>query len=292
MNERKIDSGTRLGTMVLDHFIMTMIAGIFFIPVMIGQFANAFKVTHEQTNSDMFGKMIYLMLVGFAIYFCKDSINGRSIAKRILKLQIVDNNTGLVASPLKCLVRNLFCILWPIEAIVALINPSRRIGDRVAGTKLVIFDPVLEQPKLNYGQIAIALGLAYGFMFVFILPFNSMQLRFARQKIQFVESSYNEPESRLTEKLFVDSLGQYLTADIRIYNKIQNDSLKYISVIFMLKENYLSTDNDFRQFEIVTTNLLFSKFPERTFVGQLKYVYRTSGSMTVRTIQLDWRIKR
>jgi len=158
MTEQKVNSGTRFGSMILDHFIMTMIAMIFFIPGMISGFANAFTITHEQTNPDIFGGMSYLGLIGFAIYFCKDCINGRSIAKRILKLQIVDNTTGQVASPLKCFVRNIFCILWPIEAIVALINPSRRIGDRVAGTRLVIFDQTIEQPKLNFGQIAIALG--------------------------------------------------------------------------------------------------------------------------------------
>src|SRR5688572_26999482 len=164
MNEQKVNPGTRFGTMILDHIIMTMIAMVFSIPGMIIGFADAFKVSHEQTTPDIFGGLSYVGLIGLAVYLCKDCINGRSIAKRILKLQLVDNKTGQVASPLKCFIRNIFCILWPIEVIVALVNPSRRIGDVVAGTKLVPFDPALEQPKPNFGQIAISLGIAYGIM--------------------------------------------------------------------------------------------------------------------------------
>src|SRR5882672_5983918 len=141
MTEQKVNAGTRLGTMILDHIIMTMILMVFAIPGMINGFMKAFKISHEQADLDLWGNMIYFMLIGFAIYLCKDSINGRSPAKRILKLQVVDNSTGEVASPIKCFVRNIFCILWPIEVIVVLVNPSRRIGDFVAGTKVATFDP-------------------------------------------------------------------------------------------------------------------------------------------------------
>jgi hypothetical protein len=57
----------------------------------------------------------------------------------------------------------------------------------------------------------------------------------------------------------------------------------------MLKENYLENDNDFEQLKAITTKLLLTKFPEKTFVGQLKYVYKTSGSMSSRSMPLDWR---
>ncbi len=98
--------------MLLDHLFMTMIAMVFFIPGMISGFADAFNVSHEQTRPNfMGGGFGYLSMLGFAIYFCKDCINGRSIAKRILKLQVVDNSTGQVASPLKCFIRNMFIII-------------------------------------------------------------------------------------------------------------------------------------------------------------------------------------
>jgi len=292
MNEQKVNTGTRVGTMILDHIIMTMIAMVFSIPGMIIGFANAFKVSHEQTSTDIFGGLSYVGLIGFAVYFCKDCLNGRSVAKRILKLQLVDNKTGQVASPLKCFVRNIFCILWPIEVIVALVNPSRRIGDMVAGTKLVPFDPALEQPKPNFGQIAISLGLAYGIMILAMIPFNSMKANLAKQNVGFVESSYNEQNSKETEKLFTDSLSQYLTADVRVYDKIENENLKYVSIIFTLNENYLENDNNFEEIKSKTIPLLLTKFPEKTFVGQAKYVYQSGGDMQTRTLPINWKTEK
>lgn len=289
MTEQKVNAGTRLGTMILDHFIMTFGAMIFAVPGMISGFATAFNISHEQKSPNLFGNMSYVMLIGFAVYFCKDSINGRSPAKRILKLQVVDNTAGKAASPLKCFVRNIFCVLWPIEVIVALVNPSRRIGDFVAGTKVVPFDPTVEQQKTNWGQIGISFALAYGLMLIIMLPFNMMKAGLANQQVKYNETSFNEPVSKETEQLFADSLGNYLTADIRVYDKIENEDLKYVSIIFRLKENYLADDESFGRLKTSTIPLLLTKFPEKTFVGRIQYVYQSGGSMQSRTLPIDWR---
>jgi len=291
MTNKKLEPGTRLSSMILDHFIMTMIAGIFFIPEIISMTSNV--LAHEQPKSAVFGGTSYIYLIGFAIYFCKDCINGRSIAKRILKLQIVDNSTGKVASPLKCLIRNLFCVLWPIEVIIALTNPNRRIGDKVAGTKLVTYDSSLEQPKVNFGKVVIALILAYGIMILFMIsvmvPINSMLPKFVENETRFVESSYNLKISKTTEKLFNDSLGQILKADIKVYDRIETENLKYVSAIFVLKKDYLESDIDFEKLKAETTRLLLTQFPEKTFFGELKYIYQTTTSSTSTIIYLDWR---
>ena len=289
MTEKEPEKWTRLSSMFLDHMIMTMIAGIFFIPEIIISLSNV--LTHEQPGTQMFGGMSYLFMIGFALYFCKDCINGQSIAKRILKLQLVDNTTGKVASPLKCLLRNVFCILWPLEVIVAFNNPGRRIGDLVAGTKLVMFDPTLEQPKINTGKVALAFVLAYGILIMFMIPFFSMQPDFLKKDTKFVESSYNVLLSKKSDKLFNDSLGQILTADIKIYDKIEKENLKYVSAIFVLNRDELTSESDFDNLKTETTRILLTQFPEKTFVGELKYVYKTTTSMTTKIIYLDWRIK-
>jgi uncharacterized RDD family membrane protein YckC len=146
----------RLTSMLADHFIMCMIATAFAIPFMISTFStSSFQNLTELTAST------YIELIGFALYFNKDCINGQSIAKRLLKLQIIDIKTENVASPLQCFVRNIFCILWPIEVIVTLVNPTRRIGDRVAGTKVIVVN-IPKKESLNYIQIALSLILGYG----------------------------------------------------------------------------------------------------------------------------------
>ncbi|MFD2887313.1 RDD family protein [Chitinophaga cymbidii] len=159
-----MNASTRLGSMLLDHFIMVMICMIFFIPTTVTMFSS-FAPGGENVPwvPLQHRPMFYFSLLGFAIYFCKDSINGRSIAKRILKMQVVDNRTGRPASPLQCVVRNLFCILWPVEVLVTFGSPDRRIGDMVAGTRVDEFDPAnVAQGKSSLKMLITGLLFAYG----------------------------------------------------------------------------------------------------------------------------------
>ena len=168
-NQDKPDVGSRLGSMIVDHFIMTMVASLFAIPGMIAGIGEAMSSVQEPGTMPTFG-ISYFGLLGLALYLCKDSIQGRSPAKRLIKLQVINHKTGAVASPLQCFVRNIFCIIWMIEVFVVMASPGRRIGDRVAGTRVIKFDPELEQPKVDYGQVAIALALSYGLMLAVSLP--------------------------------------------------------------------------------------------------------------------------
>ena len=162
MTENTMPLGTRLGSMLLDHFIMTMIMMVCFIPSLITSFTT--NEVHTIGNAPMFemtSPVTYLLILGFALYFCKDIFGGRSIAKRILKLQVLDNASNEVASPIQCVIRNFFCIIWPLEIILTLIEPSRRLGDRIAGTKVTArLQPVLKET--NIPQTLIAFFLAYG----------------------------------------------------------------------------------------------------------------------------------
>jgi uncharacterized RDD family membrane protein YckC len=286
VTEQKINAGNRFASMILDHFIMTSAAMIFAIPGMVSGFVSAFKISHEQTNPDLFGNMSYVMIIGFAIYLCKDSINGRSPAKRILKLQVVDNNTGKAASPIKCFVRNIFCIVWPIEVIIALANPPRRIGDFVAGTKVAPFDPMLAPEKPKWAQAVISLALAYGLLLMFMIPFNMMMAGLTRHQVKYIETSYNENLSKETEKLFEGKLGYFMTPDVRVYDKVENSDLKYVSVILRLKENNLEHEDSYEKLKSITIPLLLTKFPENTFTGRMQYIYQSGGSVQSRSLSI------
>jgi uncharacterized RDD family membrane protein YckC len=285
--EKNANAGTRLGAMILDHFLMTMICVIFFIPTIIQGFAGAFTISHEQKDigGGFNGPLFYLGLFGFALYFCKDCINGRSIAKRIIKLQVVDNKTGQVASPLKCFIRNIFCIIWPVEVIVVLLKPGRRIGDQVAGTKVMLYEPALvEQQKVDIKKLLVPFALAFALLILVTLPIQSIQSSIHR--VKYIESSYNDTESKALEKLYSDSLGQNLNASVRVYDKIENQNIKYISIIYRLKENYLDDPVSSRELKKVTTQYLSSVFPENTFTGQAQYVYKEGGNMQVSSNQI------
>ncbi len=286
---RETNTITRLASMLIDHFAMTFIAMIFFIPNLISIFARAFIPDHEPTNFDIFGELSYLVPIGFALYLCKDSINGRSIAKRVFKIQIVNDKTGEAASPLKCFVRNLFCVLWPLEVIVTIASPDRRIGDMVAGTKIVPFNPDIEQPKPDFKLIGISITLAYGLMLLLMLPFEELNSMLKTHQFSYIETSLNDLEAQEVTELFDMEFEDELTADVRIYDEIEEDpNLKYISVILTLTKNYLDSDDDFNQLEDRALSILLSKYSKRTFVGQIKYVFKQPGSIITKTRPFNW----
>lgn len=290
--EEKTNAGTRIPSMLLDHLAMTFIAMIFMVPGMISRFSIMFDITHDQFNTAFLGESSYFGLIGFALYFCKDSINGRSIAKRLLKLQVVKNSNGKVATPIRCFIRNLFCVLWPLEVIITLVSPSRRIGDLIAGTRVVPFNEEREQLEINYLQIGLSFILACGLIVLMMLPIENMKAKIKSNQITYIESSLNQKAAEEAEKLFAESLGADLTPDIRVYDQIEGEeNLKYVSVILRLKKNYLEKEDSYEQIKSTTVKLLLTKFKEGTFVGQIKYVYKQSGSMQVRRWPLDWREK-
>ncbi|MET7258897.1 hypothetical protein [Dyadobacter fermentans] len=51
--DSRISTGTRLGSMLMDHFFMTMIAMVFSVPGMVSTFSDAFEVTHEQESFNL-----------------------------------------------------------------------------------------------------------------------------------------------------------------------------------------------------------------------------------------------
>lgn len=156
---QQLDAGKRFAAATTDWFIMTLIAMPFAIPVIVYNISN-------KSPDKPGGPLWYIALIGFAIFFCKDCIQGRSIAKRLLNQQVVNKKTGQIANPLRCFVRDIFMIVWPIEGIATLISPQRRLGDIVAGTKVIVFDPELEMPPINYLQIAASFVLAYATIFL------------------------------------------------------------------------------------------------------------------------------
>jgi uncharacterized RDD family membrane protein YckC len=152
---------TRFISAFIDHVIMTPLCMIFFLPGVIHWLITGTSVGSTICN--------YIGLIGVAIYFCKDCYYGQSVGKRLTKLQVINCKTDEIAKPFRCLVRDLFIVLFPIEAIFMLINPARRLGDIVAGTKMVVFRSEIKAAALNYFQLAVAFFLSYSFIILFSL---------------------------------------------------------------------------------------------------------------------------
>lgn len=144
----------RLGSMFLDHFFLCFT----FIPFLI-----FLDITFLRDTG--YSEFTFISL--FVIYLNKDILNGRSFAKRYLGQIIIDNESEAPASELKCLIRNLTIPFWIIEVIFVIISPSRRIGDLMAGTRVVRVEKVTFKHSLSEFKNA----KKWNWVLVFILAF-------------------------------------------------------------------------------------------------------------------------
>jgi hypothetical protein len=167
-----LNVGTRLVSMLTDHFIMTILAMIIWAPAF---FIQMMSIQHSFQPDDLF--MAFGAGIAFSVYLNKDIYLGQSIGKRLLRFKLINKKTGELAGPLRCLVRNLTLIFWPIEVIMALVNVHQRLGDYIAGTELVNYE---QRPvgKANWGMMVLAfiLGLLFVCVVVVIPTFGFMRV--------------------------------------------------------------------------------------------------------------------
>lgn len=96
-------------------------------------------------------------IIAWIIIFCKDSFRGASIGKRIVGIQVLNADTGQIASPTKCIIRNLFILIFPLELFLLFYNQKRlRVGDYAAHTKVAQYDKTLK--GFEFSQIIQAIG--------------------------------------------------------------------------------------------------------------------------------------
>ncbi|MFD2543737.1 RDD family protein [Lacinutrix gracilariae] len=162
----------RISSMLLDHLIMTFVIVPPMIVLMILATNGILKVGNE-----VFSVVFFFMMF---IYINKDFFNAKSPAKRLLGYQVINRKTEKPASELQCFVRNLtIAVAWPLEVIIGLINPERRIGDVLANTKVVISEKEklktiwtdLKSKSLKLNLIGILIiGVIYFYGLSLIMP--------------------------------------------------------------------------------------------------------------------------
>lgn len=275
---QELSKSKRLVSMFLDHVIMTFVAVAGFIPGIIYSIISS--VNDSPTIGNGMGAFVYVGMIGIALYLCKDSFDGRSAAKRILKLQVIDNKTGLAASPLKCFVRNLTLIIWPLEVIMILANPSKRIGDRISGTHVVNYDPALEKVPVNFAKLLLPFAICYSIILLisFYLP--------SAPKASFIEESYNAKESKLLEERLNQTMQQHFTASVKVYDSVKNSPNKFAYISLRLKENYIYDDASLNGFKEILYPVLQETFPPSEFEGYIKYSFSSAGSFHSTSMKL------
>ena len=98
-----------------------------------------FRKVVETQGINAIGALLFVFFVlSFpAIFVFRDVIfKGQSIAKRIFKLRVIDNETNELPSNRKLIIRNLFFFLYPVEFIMLLAS-DKSLGDMVTNTTIV-----------------------------------------------------------------------------------------------------------------------------------------------------------
>jgi uncharacterized RDD family membrane protein YckC len=126
----------RLQSISVDFsYIMSLLAPLIIV-IMITNFVDI--VDKHEVGLNRMDNVFYILMTLIAFFVLnKDIFKGQSIGKRIHGFKVVDNLTDESPSDFKFMIRNITLAIWPIDVIFALINPNRRLGDFIAGTKVI-----------------------------------------------------------------------------------------------------------------------------------------------------------
>ena len=267
---------SRLGIMLLDHCVMTCVAVLPLIPLMFIFMADAFDPSPEP-ESDLFsGPFMYLFILAFAIYLCKDSIGGRSPAKRIGRFQVINNSTGEAAGPIRCMVRNLTTIIWPLEVIISCFNTSRRLGDFVAGTRLIAYEPAKEKTPVKLIQVFAAPGIAYA-IFAAVTSAIPLFPRLGSGEL----SGFNKVESAKLQQHLSKNIFYKVDFEVKVYDSVSHQPSRYIWVYAKLQKNYLADDYSSDELDRKIESEIDKLYDH--YRGKLQMRYANKGSMQMRT---------
>ena len=114
------------------------------LPTLI--YALIFSEIARTQGTNIGGMLLFVLLVLLfpTMFVFRDVLfNGRSIAKRLFRLRVIDNATNERTSNKKLVIRNLFFVAYPVE-LVLLIVTGRSLGDMVTKTSVVKYS---KQPK-------------------------------------------------------------------------------------------------------------------------------------------------
>lgn len=269
---------------------MCFIVMIIAMPVFLIGFDKSMENDALMLSSKLDWRFI-LMIFAVSLYFNKDVIQGRSIAKRALNQEVVNIKNNDVASPLKCLVRNLTIVLWPIEVIVVLISPSRRIGDLIAGTRVDFVSGERDsKPKINFTRVALSILLGFIMLYGSSFLVKDKVGNGAFKSPDFIESSYNRELSlRFEEKLNGLQTIYLLNSNVNAYDRIKNDTLKFVSATFYLTQNYIENDTQLEEIKDEIFKAMFEIVPKEGFILYGKFVYEGPTTKSSTSRYYDWR---
>lgn len=157
----------RIAAFMIDHFVLT-----FFMVSIV--FLSLGPNSIDGNNPSKMTTILSVIILGFMLYFAKDSIKGISFGKWIMAIMVRDeNNHYKIPSFGRLFLRNLFIVIWPVEFIVlATSDLKKRLGDKTAKT-IVVKSP--DKPtKLPRILALVGIGFTF-FVFIFFIVGSVMK---------------------------------------------------------------------------------------------------------------------
>jgi uncharacterized RDD family membrane protein YckC len=158
----------RIAAYFIDHFVFT------FLIVAIAFLAMGPNAFDSGDVSSMPFILISVLIPGFLLYFAKDFINGISPGRWVAGIMVRSSlDWNQVPSRSQLFVRNLFMIIYPVEAIVMISNPDKlRLGDKSQKT-VVLRNPNESDLWKRLCAVA-AIGILF-FSFIFLFVGNALK---------------------------------------------------------------------------------------------------------------------
>lgn len=137
--------------------ILAWLVDWFAIGMTAGFLVSGLDLIRQGSSPDHSGPILFLMLLAMlsfpACFIFRELIfGGRSLGKRITKLEILDQATGKPASKKQRIIRSLFFFLSYIDGIAVLVS-GLSVGDRVAHTVVVPLSALVPGEKHTPEQI-------------------------------------------------------------------------------------------------------------------------------------------
>lgn len=229
MSYQAVKTGHRFAGMFIDYMIVFI--GLGFLSVLSLILMDFSDLAMESSYNMAEAVTKWAIIILFALWMAKDVFGARSLAKRALKQQILHNKTEAAADPFVTLLRNLLSFAWPLEFIWALINPERRLGDFVAGTKLVSYQDQSPAASPELWRSFAALGISLLFWFLLINPIFPEYGEGRGSELAPQVESLNEAKSQKLTEALAFKMGQaFPEIEAKVYDSSNEEGEGFIEV--------------------------------------------------------------
>lgn len=152
----------RTGAFLFDHFLASL----------LGIIASVIYSNGLPTPDDK--SMTIALAVTFGTFFCRDFIKGISPGRWVAGIAVRDyEDPASTPSIPKLFLRNVFHVLWPVEALSMFFDSEfRRLGDKAAHS-VVVLDP--RKARVGFRIIPVVLLIGCFIFFTFFFSFLAIK---------------------------------------------------------------------------------------------------------------------